>query len=172
MPAEDTNLILTAIKDGNIQMIKALERSAETSEKALDRLTHAIENIPPIKERIPVTATCPMQVAGLIKSSNGGDAQKTQWQTIAIVLAVMTALMSPILVLVSSSSQQNADLKNELADHAALTGHVGLVGQAAKSEEQNKAVMMRVEDHSSEINRLRDRWESSTNRNDQGAFNR
>jgi len=140
---ESNATILTAFKESNERISVDLQRFSSASEKAIGQLVHAIERIPLIRDSL----------------DKGESSQKGQWQTIFIMVAIMTAVMSPVLVMVNSSRESATEIKKDLSTHANLTGHVGLLEQAARADEQYKAAALRFERIDREVERLRDRWE-------------
>ena len=93
----ETDVILSAIRDSNLAMIQAVKESAAGTEKALDRLAKAIEHIPAIQDRLP-------------KETNGSPG----WQALVLMIAVLAAVMSPALVMVSAQQASIVEIKGHV----------------------------------------------------------
>ncbi len=96
MADADTAAILRAMSEGNAAMIQAVKESAAGTEKAIDRLAKAIEHIPEIQDRLP--------------KSNGSPG----WQALVLMIAVLAAVMSPALVMVSAQQASITEVKTQL----------------------------------------------------------
>jgi len=103
----ETDTILSAIRDSNVAMVSAVKESAAGTEKAIDRLARAIENIPAIAERMP--------------KADG----KQDWQAIVVMIAILAAVMSPALVMVSAQQSSITEIKSsQLAGIAEVKGQL------------------------------------------------
>lgn len=94
----ETEAILTAIKDSNAAMITSVKEGAAGTEKAIDKLARAIENIPAISERIA-------------KPNNGQPLLM-----LVAVVSIIGGLLSPVYISLSNHHQQVAEIKSDVRE--------------------------------------------------------
>ena len=91
---EGNATITQSMREGNAVIVQSMKDLAAAGEKSIDRLAKAIEHIPAIEGRIPKT--------------NGSQS----WPALVLMVAVLAAVMSPVLVMVSAQQANITEIKH------------------------------------------------------------